>query len=90
MDNDWKRNPKLQDFDKSKLEMLQSLAEQGQGKSAADMLPFLMGAAANGKQKGLNFSKEEISVILDVLKAGKSPGEAAKLDRIVTLMNMIR
>ncbi|MCB5551109.1 hypothetical protein LIR34_14995 [Blautia sp. MSK17_66] len=54
------------------------------------MLPFLMSAAAQGRQNGLNFSPDEISTILSVLKTGKSPSEAAKLDQIVRLMRMIR
>ena len=71
------------------LEMLQNLAEQGSGKSPADLLPFLMGAAAQGKSSGLNFSSEEISAVLEVLKMGKSPEEISKIDRIVNLMKMI-
>lgn len=90
MDTSWQNNPKLADMDKSKLEMLQNLAEQGAGRSASDMLPFLMNAASRGKNSGLSFSQEEISVVLEVLKMGKSPQEAAKLDRIVSLMKMIR
>lgn len=90
MDTNWQNNPKLAGMDKEKLEMLQNLAEQGAGKSASDMLPFLMNAASHGKNNGLNFSPDEISAVLEVLKIGKSPQEAAKLDRIVNLMKMIR
>lgn len=90
MDTNWQNNPKLAGMDKSKLEMLQNLAEQGTGRNASDMLPFLMSAASQGKNSGLHFSSEEISTVLEVLKMGKSPQEAAKLDRIVSLMKMIR
>ena len=89
MDTNWQNNPKLSGMDKNKLEMLQNLAEQGSGKSPADLLPFLMGAAAQGKSSGLNFSSEEISAVLGVLKMGKSPEEISKIDRIVNLMKMI-
>lgn len=87
---DWKDNPRLNKMDKNKLNLLQSLAEQGNGKSASDMLPFLMGAAAQAKNQGLDFSSQEISTIIEVLKMGKSPQETAKLDRIINLMKMIR
>lgn len=90
MQEDWKENPKLQGLDKGKLDLLQSLAEQGTQKNAADLLPFLMQAASSGKQKGLQFSSDEISAILEVLKMGKSPEEAARMDRIVRMMQMIR
>ena len=90
MNEDWKDNPALRGMDQNKLEMLQALAQQGQGKSPAEMLPFLMNAAAQGRSSGLRFSQPEISAVLEALKAGKSPEEAAKLDRIVSLMKMIR
>ena len=71
MDQNWKNDPKLAGVDKSKLDMLQSLADQGSGKNPADMLPFLLNAANQGKSKGLRFSSQEISQILEVLKMGK-------------------
>ena len=86
---DWKMDPKLKNIDAGKLDMLQKLAEKGSGKSTSDMLPFLMSAAASGKKNGLNFSQNEISAVLEVMKAGKSPQEAAKIDKIVSLMRMI-
>ena len=41
-------------------------------------------------QSGGRSPSDEIGTILNVLKAGKSPKEAAKLDQIVSLMRMIR
>lgn len=90
MNEDWKENPELKNMDKSKLDMLQQLADQGVGKNPSDMFPFLMEAASRGKKNGLNFSQPEISAILDVLKEGKSPKEQAKMNRIIGLMRMIR
>lgn len=89
MNEDWKNDPKLKEIDKNKLDMLQNLADKGTGKNASDMLPFLMSAAASGRKKGLNFSENEISAVLEVMKAGKTPQESAKIDRIVNLMRMM-
>ncbi len=89
MNEEWKTDPKLKGIDRNKLDMLQNLAEKGNGKSASDMLPYLMSAAASGKKNGLHFSQNEISAVLEVMKAGKSPQETAKIDRIVNLMRMI-
>ena len=61
MNDDWKNDPKLKEIDKTKLDMLQNLAEKGNG----------------------------ISAVLEVMKAGKTPQEASKIDRIVNLMRMI-
>lgn len=90
MNDDWREDPGLEQVDKEKLDMLQKLAEQGKGKNASEMLPFLMNAASRGKNNGLKFSADEISVILTALKSGKSSAEAAKIDQIVNLMHMIR
>ena len=89
MSDDWRNNPRLEGMDQSKLDMLQNLAQQGSTKGINDMLPFLMGAAAQGKKGGLKFNANEISTIIEVLKMGKSPEEIQRLDRIVNLMKMI-
>lgn len=90
MSEDWRNNPKLEGMDKSKLDMLQNLAQQGIGKNPSDLLTFIMNAANQGKNAGLNFNPREIDTIIEVLKMGKSPREAAKLDQVVNLMKMIR
>lgn len=86
----WMNNPRLSGIDMSKLEMLQNLANQGSQKSQSDLMPFLMAAANQGKANGLSFQPNEIDTIIEVLKMGKSPQEAAKLDKIVNLMRMMK
>lgn len=86
----WMNDPRLSGMDKSKLEMLQQMADQGSQKSQSDLMPFLMSAASNSNSKGMNFSSDEISAIIEVIKMGKSPKEAAKLDKIVSIMKMMR
>ena len=67
LNDNWINNPKLADIDNTKLEMLRSLASQGNTKGAGELLPFLLGAASQGKKSGMNFSASEISTIIDVL-----------------------
>lgn len=86
----WMNDPRLAGMDKSKLEMLQQMADQGSEKSQSDLMPFLMAAASNGKSNGINFSSDEIGAIIEVIKMGKSPKEAARLDKIVSIMRMMR
>ena len=54
------------------------------------MLAFLMSAAANSKKNGLQFSPGEMDMITKVLKKGKSSQEIAKMDRILSMMKMLR
>jgi len=90
LEENWQDNPKLAGMDRSKLDMLQQMAQQGAGKSPSDLLPFIMNAAAKGKSAGLRFNPNEINTIIEVLKMGKSPQERAKLDQVVNLMKMMR
>lgn len=90
LEENWQDNPKLAGMERSKLDMLQQMAQQGAGKSPSDLLPFIMNAAAKGKSAGLRFNPNEINTIIEVLKMGKSPQERAKLDQVVNLMKMMR
>ena len=76
MSDDWKNNPKLSQMDPQKLSMLTGIWQiRDLGKNPSELLPFIMGAASQGKNAGLNFSSDEISAIIEVLKMGKSPTE---------------
>ena len=79
MNDDWKNDPKLKEIDKTNLDMLQNLAEKGNGKSVSDMMPYLMSAAASGKKNGLHFSQNEISAVLEVMKQEKLHRKRPKL-----------
>lgn len=91
MDQSWMNNPNLQGIDKDKLEMLSQLASQGQNqtKSQSDLLPFLMMAANTSKEKGMQFKPNEMDMIVEVLKMGKSQEEIAQIDKMIMLMKMM-
>jgi hypothetical protein len=89
-DTDWMNNESLHNIDKSKLEALQELANQGGQKNQTELMNFLMAfMSSNGGNKP-QFSSDEVSLILQALKKGKSPKEQAKMDRVIQLMQMIR
>lgn len=87
---EWTQDPALKNIDAAKLQMLLSLAEQGKGKSQKELLPFLMAAASKSKSGGTSFSKEETDLILDVLKQGKSPEEIARIEKVRSLVQMMK
>ncbi len=88
-DSDWTKNSKLQKIAPEKLMLLQSLASQGSQKSPTDLLPFFMSFVTNENQLHLNFSEEEIQLIIDVLKEGKSPAYQRKLERMIRMLKMM-
>lgn len=92
MDQSWMNNPNLQGIDKSKLEMLSQLAQQGQSqtKSQSDLMPFLMMAANSSKEKGVEFSGKEMDMIIEALKMGKSHEEVAQIEKMLMLVRMMK
>lgn len=91
MENEnWMNNPNLKNIDKNKLQALWALTNQGATKSQNDFLPFLMAAASQSKKDGISFSPQEIDTIIEVIKAGKSPEEVQKIDRIRMMMNLMK
>lgn len=92
MDNSWMNNPNLNGIDKEKLEMLSQLASQGQSqtKSQSDLMPFLMMAANTSKEKGMQFTGNEMDMIIEVLKMGKSPQEIAQIEKMMMLMKFMK
>ena len=80
----WTKDPSLAGMDPAKLAMLNSFAQQ----SSQELLPLLMAAASQSRAKGTRFSREEMDAIIQVLKAGKSPEETARMDKIIQMMKM--
>ena len=85
----WMDHPSLAGLDPAKLAMLNSFAQQSSGKSPNELLPLLMAAASRIRANGTRFSKEEINAIIEVLKAGKSPEEIARMDKIIQMMKVL-
>ena len=90
MTQEWMKDSTLEGIDPAKMALLQSLIQQGSKKNQNEMLAFLMSAAANSKKHVLQFSPGEMDMITKVLKKGKSSQEIAKMDRILSMMKMLR
>lgn len=90
MSLDWTSNPKLSDIDPAKLAMLQSMAAQNSNKTQKELLPFLMATASNSKKNGIQFTPQEMTKIIEVLKAGQTPAEKAKTDQMINIMRMMK
>jgi hypothetical protein len=54
------------------------------------LLPFLMAAASKNKSDGMQFTKNEMETVIEVMKMGKSPAETAKMDKMIQMMKLIR
>lgn len=85
--NDWINSPLLKDIDPVKLELIKMAASQTSGKSGKDLAPVMLALITNANKKGIRFTAEEIQLILEILKDGKSAEEQAQIERT---MNMVK
>ena len=88
MDTSWMNNPNLSGIDPAKLQRLLSLAQQGQQKKQNELLPFIMAAASQSKEKGMSFSPQETDAIIEVLKMGKSPEEIQRIEKMRSMVQL--
>ena len=83
--NEWMNNPALDKLDPIKQELIRTAAKQTQGKNGKSLAPVMLLLISNASKRGISFSNEEISLILDVLKDGKSPEEIQKINHMIQM-----
>jgi len=86
--NQWYNNDALKGIDIQKMMLLQELLGNNKGKTTNEMLPILMAASKKANSKGLNFSKDEIKLIVNVLKKDMSPEEQAKTTKLLSILGI--
>ena len=83
---DWMNNPLLKNMDPIKLELIKTAAHQTAGKSGNSLAPVLMSLITSANRKGIRFTTDEITMILNILKEGKSPQEQQQIDQTVQMV----
>lgn len=85
--NEWMNNPALHNIDPIKMELIKTAMTQTNGKSGRALAPVMMALITSANKKGIQFTPDEFSLILSVLKEGKSKEEQ---DNIEHMVNMIQ
>ena len=83
---DWINDPTLKDMEPAKLELFKMAATQVSGKSGNAMAPVMMSLITNANKKGIQFTPDEISLILKLMKQGKTPAEQQNIDKTVQMV----
>ncbi|MFA9378865.1 MAG: hypothetical protein ACERKZ_19280 [Lachnotalea sp.] len=81
-------NDALKGIDMQKIMLLQEMFGNSKGKSTNEMLPILMAASKNANSKGLNFTKDEVKLVVDVLKKDMSKEEIAKTTKMLSILGL--
>ena len=87
--NEWMNNPAMKNIDPVKLELIQMAASQTAGKTGRDLAPIMLALITNANKKGIRFSGDEMSLILEMLKEGKSREEQAQIDRTINMVSSL-
>lgn len=83
---DWLNDPRLKNMDPIKLELFKTAASQTAGKSGKSLAPIMMGLVTSANKKGVKFTPDEISLILNLMKEGKPASEQAQIDKMVQMV----
>ncbi|QDW74170.1 hypothetical protein FND36_09100 [Lachnospiraceae bacterium KGMB03038] len=84
--NEWMNHPAMENIDPIKLELIKTAAKQTQGKSGNSLAPVMMALITSANKKGIRFQPEEISLIMDSLKEGKTKEEQEQIDRMMQMV----
>lgn len=76
-------------MDPAKLELIRMAAERTSGKTGRDLAPVMMALITGANKQGIRFSPDEVGLILEVLKSGKSKEEQEQIDRTVKMTSSI-
>lgn len=84
--NQWMNHPAMKNIDPVKLELIKNAATQTEGKSGNSLAPVMMALITSANKKGIKFDSNEVSLILEVLKEGKSKEEQMQIDNMVKMV----
>lgn len=83
---DWLNDPSLKNMDPIKKELFRQAASQVDGKQGNSMATTLMGLIMSANKRGIKFTQDEITLVLNIMKQGKSPQEKAQIDHMVHMV----
>lgn len=77
----------LKNMDPVKLELIRSAASKTKGKSGKALAPVMMALITSANKKGIHFTPDEMTMIISILKEGKSEEEQARIDQMLKMMH---
>lgn len=86
MAQEWMNHPAMKHIDPVKLELIRTAAARTSGKTGNSLAAAMMALISSANREGIRFSPEETSLIIEILKEGRSPEEKKQIDSMVTLV----
>ena len=86
MANEWINHPDLKNLDPIKLQLIRTAAANAGNKTGKDLAPVMMALISSAGKKGIRFTPDEFSLILEILKGGKSDQAKQNIDQMVQMV----
>lgn len=86
---DWLSDPLLTTMSPEKKELLMKAALQTSGKSGNALAAALMSIITSAHKKGISFTSDEISLLLKIMKQGKTQEEQRQIDQMVKMVQSV-
>ena len=85
----WMNHPAMKQIDPAKLELIKLAARQTQGKNGRDLAPIMLALITNANRQGIRFSPDEVSLILELFKEGKTKEEQEQIDQTMEMTRSV-
>ena len=79
----------MKNIDPAKLELIKMAAQKTSGKSGRDLAPVMLALITSANKQGIRFSPDEVNLILEIMKEGKSREEQEQIDKTVKMTSTI-
>ena len=86
---EWMNNPAMKSIDPAKLELIRMAASKTSGKTGKELAPVTLALITSANKQGIQFTPDEVTLILEILKQGKSKEEQEQIDRTVQMTSSI-
>lgn len=84
--NEWMNHPAMKNIDPVKLELIKTAAAQVQNKRGNSLATAMMTIISSANKKGLQFTPDETSLIMEILKEGKPKEEQKQMDNMIQMV----
>lgn len=89
MDANWKKDPRLKNMSREKLELLTEFANRIEHTEKNKLMEAFMSINLEAQQKGVQFNDRETDLLVTILSSGMPPAEKKRLDMLKMLSKKI-
>ena len=87
--NEWLNHPSMKDMDPIKLELIKNAAKRTEGKNGKSLAPIMMSLITGAQKNGIRFTPDEMTMVIQILKEGKSKEEQAQIDKTIQMVTSL-